>query len=89
VAAYAKVIARAWQEPAFKALLLADAAAALAAAGHPVPAGMTVKVVEGTAKVLYFILPLAPTRTELVDEVLEKAATGTVCRHIVNVGPQP
>ena len=44
--AYAKVVARAWSDEAFKTQLLNEPAAALAAAGVEVPDGMTVKVVE-------------------------------------------
>jgi hypothetical protein len=88
-AAYARVIARAWREPAFKALLLTDPHRALAEAGHPVPPGMTFTVVENTAQLVHFILPADPGQTELSEEVLKKAGEGNVCPLIVNVGPQP
>ena len=39
-AAYGKVVARAWRDPAFKAKLIADPQAALRDAGIPVPAGV-------------------------------------------------
>ena len=85
----AKVVARAWADPAFKAQLLADPHAALAAMGVPVTPGITVKVLEATEQVVYFILPVYPTPTQLSDDVLQTAAAGHVCHWIVNTGPQP
>jgi hypothetical protein len=75
-AAWARIVARAWRDPAFKAKLLADPAAALKQAGIAVPAGMTVKVVEDTDTHLHLVLPPKPSGA-LSDEALEKAAGGT------------
>jgi hypothetical protein len=86
---HANVVARAWSDPGFKARLLADPNAALAEADEPVPPGMTIRVVENTEKLLHFILPARPPRSELEDEVLQQAASGTVSTNIVNTGPQP
>jgi hypothetical protein len=72
--AYAKVVARAWSDPAFKAQLLADPNAALASAGASVPPGMAVKVVESTEKLTYFVLPARPENVALSQESLEKVA---------------
>ncbi|GIX46226.1 MAG: nitrile hydratase subunit alpha [Candidatus Tectimicrobiota bacterium] len=47
----AKVVARAWVDPAFKARLLADAKAAIAELGIDTSAFITLKVVENTEKV--------------------------------------
>ena len=74
-AAYGKIIARAWREPAFKAKLIADRQAALKEAGVTVPVGVTVKVVENTDTHFHFVLPPKPV-AELSDEALEKAAGG-------------
>jgi hypothetical protein len=74
--AYAKVVARAWSDPAFKAQLLADPDAALAAAGAPVPPGVAVKVVENTDQLVHLVLPERPADTELSQEALEKVAAG-------------
>jgi hypothetical protein len=71
---YAKVVARAWREPAFKAKLLADPVGALAAMDIAVPPGVTVKMVEDTDQVRNLILPPPPAGTGLSDEALEKAA---------------
>ena len=85
----ARVVARAWSDAAFKAQLLADANAAFASMGMPVTPGITVRVLEGTDTVVFFILPVCPTQTQLSDEVLQTAAAGHVCHWIVNTGPQP
>ena len=74
-AAYGKVVARAWRDPAFKAKLLADPQAVLKEAGMAVPAGVTVKVVENTAMHLHFVLPPKPT-DQLSDEALDAVAAG-------------
>ena len=75
-AAYGKVIARAWRDPAFKARLLADPHGALKEAGIVVRAGVTVKAVENTDKHVHLVLPPKPPG-ELSDEALDKVAAGT------------
>ena len=75
-AAYGKMVAKAWRDPAFKAKLLADPHAALKDAGIPVPAGVTVKVVENTDTHVHLVLPPKPT-TELSDEALDRVAGGS------------
>jgi len=74
-AAYAKVIAKAWRDPSFKAKLIADPQSILKQAGVSIPAGVTVKVVENTATHLHFVLPSKPTG-KLSDEALDAAAGG-------------
>ena len=74
-AAYGKMVAKAWRDPAFKAKLLADPHAALKDAGISVPAGVTVKVVENTDTDVHFVLPPKPTR-ELSDEALDTVTGG-------------
>ena len=70
-----KIIAKAWRDPAFKAELIANPAAALKAEGIDVPAGMAVTVVEDTGKHFHLVLPPAPT-DELSDEALDAVAGG-------------
>ena len=70
-----KIIAKAWRDPAFKAELIANPAAALKAEGIDVPADMTVTVVENTDKHFHLVLPPAPTE-ELADEALDAVAGG-------------
>lgn len=74
-AAYGKMVARAWRDPAFKAKLLADPHAALKDAGIPVPAGVAVKVVENTDTHVHLVLPPKPAR-ELSDEAVERVTAG-------------
>jgi hypothetical protein len=71
----AKIFARAWRDPAFKAALIANPAAALKAEGIDVPAGMAVTVVENTDKHFHLVLPPSPT-DELSDEALSDVAGG-------------
>ena len=72
---FAKIIAKAWRDPAFKAELIANPAAALKAEGIDVPAGMTVTVVENTDKLFHLVLPPVPS-DELSDEALDAVAGG-------------
>lgn len=46
----AKIVARAWVDPAFKQRLLADAKAAIAELGVPLPAGADLRVIENTPR---------------------------------------
>ena len=72
---FAKIIAKAWRDPAFKAELIANPAAALKAEGIDVPAGMAVTVLENTDKQFHLVLPPAPT-DELSDEALDGVSGG-------------
>jgi hypothetical protein len=76
-AAYGKIVARAWRDPAFKAKLVADPHAVLKDAGVPIPAGMTVKVVENSASLFHLVLPPKPTG-EFSDEALDRMAGGNI-----------
>lgn len=67
---YGQIVAKCWADPAFKAKLMADTQATLAAEGVAVPAGMEFRVVENTANVTYVVLPMAPSEGELSDEDL-------------------
>ena len=73
--AFGKIIAKAWRDPAFKAALIANPAAALKAEGIDVPAGVTVTVLENTDKQFHLVLPPKPTG-ELSEEALEAVAGG-------------
>ena len=72
---YAKVIAKAWRDPAFKAGLIANPAAALKAEGIDVPAGIALTVVENTDKQFHLVLPPVPSG-EVSDEELDAVAGG-------------
>jgi len=53
--AFAKIVAKAWRDPTFKAALIANPAAALKAEGMDVPAGMAVTVLENTDKYFHLV----------------------------------
>lgn len=86
--AFAKVIAKAWGDEAFRAQLLADPTAALAAEGVTAPEGTTFAVVEDTADVVHVVLPARPT--ELSDAELDSVAAGFstagLCTHMCGKG---
>ena len=71
-----KIIVKAWCDPALKAELIANPAAALKAEGIDVPAGMAVTVLENTDKQFHLVLPPKPTG-ELSDKDLDGVAGGT------------
>ena len=77
-AAYSKVTAKAWSDPAYKARLMADPAGVLKEAGVELPKGMKVKAVENTSDTLHFILPAPPADGELSEESLSKVSGGTI-----------
>ncbi len=81
-AMYRKVVAQAWSDPAFKAKLLAEPHAALAAAGVPIARGMTVKVVENSDNVFHLVLPAKPAG-ELSEAELDSAVGGTTVIHML------
>jgi hypothetical protein len=69
------LVARAWQDKAFKQQLFDDPQAAIAAeTGRAVLEGLEIRVVEETATVRYLVLPL--NTTQLSDEQLDLAAGG-------------
>jgi hypothetical protein len=71
----ARLIARAWQDEAFKQQLLADPRAAIAAeTGRAVQDGIQIRVVEETASVRYLVLPR--NTNQISDEELDLAAGG-------------
>ena len=74
---FGKIIAKAWRDPAFKAELIANPAAALKAEGIDVPAGMAVTVLENTDKQFHLVLPPVPS-DELSEEALDAVAGGSL-----------
>ncbi len=71
---YQQLIAKCWADEAFKQKLLADPAATLKAEGIEIPAGVTVRVVENTARQFTLVIP--PKPDALSDEALEGVAGG-------------
>ncbi|WP_353213049.1 NHLP leader peptide family RiPP precursor [Rhodovarius sp.] len=74
-AQWARFIAKAWRDSAFKAEQIANSAAALKAEGVDVPGGVRVIVADNTDKPLHLVLPQMPT-DELSDEVLAQLSGG-------------
>jgi hypothetical protein len=71
----AKIIAKTWRDPAFKAELIANPGATLRAEGIDVPNGMALTVLENTDKQFHLVLPPAPN-DKLSDEELDALAGG-------------
>ncbi|MBH64059.1 MAG: NHLP leader peptide family natural product precursor [Alphaproteobacteria bacterium] len=76
--AYGKVVARAWSDPDFKALLLKDARTALASVGVEYPADIQVHVRENNATEMNLVLPPQPAEGELSEEEIDQIASGSV-----------
>ncbi len=73
---WAKVIAKAWSDPAFKKKLLHNPTAVLAAEGIELPKEVHVEIHESTNKVIHLNLPHKP-EGELSEEKLLKIAAGS------------
>jgi hypothetical protein len=76
--AFAKLVARTWADEDFKAKLIADPAAVLAAEGIELPTGMKVNVIENSDSEFTMVLPPKPSDLEDVD--LENVAGGGSCQ---------
>lgn len=74
--AYAKVMARAWSDDAYKARLQEDPASVLKDAGIDIPPDINLKVVENTSSIRHIVLPAPPPEGELAEEDLERVAGG-------------
>jgi hypothetical protein len=72
--AFARVIAKAWGDDAFRAQLLADPTTVLGGEGINAPEGKTFAIVEDTDDVVHVVLPARPT--ELSDDELDSVAGG-------------
>jgi hypothetical protein len=75
---YGQVVAKAWQDEAFKRRLLGNPQAVLEEHGLPLPPGKAVRVVEDTADTVHLVLPPKPAG-ELSDEQLDQVAGGCCC----------
>jgi hypothetical protein len=73
---WGQIVARAWQDQAFKKRLLADPAAVLCEHAVEVPRGVQVQVVENTDQVCYLTLPKKPSAAELSEAELAQVAGG-------------
>lgn len=59
-----QVITKAWNDESFKQRLLTDTMAVLKEEGVDVPAGLEVRAVENTEKLVHMIIPLKPVSEE-------------------------
>jgi len=69
------IIAKCWEDEAFKERLLADPTGVLAAEGVPVPAGMTANVAVDTEAVVTLVIPWRQ-RSALGDDALGDVSAG-------------
>jgi hypothetical protein len=72
---YAKIVARAWADEAFKQRFLADPAAVMREYDLSVPEGIEMRAVENTESVVYIALPPSPGE-DVSDEDLALVAGG-------------
>ena len=75
---YAKVVAQAWSDAAYKERLLRAPRAALTEAGLEVPSSLEIAVVEDSADKRHLVLPAKPAEGEISEEALAGVAGG-VC----------
>ena len=76
---YGEVIAKCWEDEAFKKRFVEDPESVLAEAGIPVEEGVTYKVIEAPKLVQYVVLPeenVQATIQELTKNILAKADKG-------------
>ena len=76
---YAKVVAKAWSDPDYKAQLLSNPRTALAEVGFEVPADFEISVIENSPKKKYMVLPVQPAEGEISEEALAGIAGGACC----------
>lgn len=74
----AAIAEKAWKDETFHKEVLANPNKVYEQyLGHPVPNGMTIKVLEDTADTVHFVLPAKPANSnELSDDELEAVAGG-------------
>jgi len=77
--AYAKIVAKAWADDAFKQRLLSDPTTVLRENGVDVPESVQIKILESTSTTIPLILPPKPDTGETCAENLEtrQAAMGS------------
>src|SRR6188508_99720 len=74
--AWMKIVGKASQDDAFKKRLLAQPAAVLTEYGIELPAGIQLRIVEDTEKVMHLTLPAKPLEGAISDDELEGVAGG-------------
>ncbi|MDO9104399.1 MAG: NHLP leader peptide family RiPP precursor [Methylovulum sp.] len=76
---YSQIVAKCWADAEFKAKLMAEPKATLAAEGIAVPDGVELRVLENTATTINLVLPPPPAEGELSDEDLGAVTGGVGC----------
>lgn len=78
---WAKVVAKAWADEAYKKKLTSDPQAVLKAEGLNVPDGVNLAVLEDTASVKHLVLPAMPADAAGLDHATlsERLAAADVC----------
>jgi Nitrile hydratase, alpha chain len=74
-----RLIAKAWQDPAFKQELISSPKDTIAKEGISLPNTIEVRVVEENANTLYFVIPAQPNSTEELSEAELEAIAGGRC----------
>jgi hypothetical protein len=64
---YARMIAKAWSDEAFKERLINDPRPVLEAEGICPPKGVEIKVLEQTSKIEYIVIPMLPEGSSIVE----------------------
>lgn len=72
---WARVIARAWRDEAFRSQLLSEPRSALMTMGMDIPDGVAIRVVENTADSAYLVLPAPPAEQQLSADQIHKLST--------------
>jgi hypothetical protein len=82
---FARIIGKAWDDPAFKRRLINDPKAVAEEYGIPVPPQLEVRILENTETLIHVVLPCKPSEELLSDENLEDVAGG-VYRPVAKAG---
>lgn len=72
---HARIVARAWEDEAYRARLLKDATKVLKEEGAKIPRGVKVKAVQNSAKSVHFVIPAKPKKT-LTEKQIAKHKMG-------------
>jgi len=75
----AKIIAKAWKDPAFRKKLIAKPKETLKEMGYDIPANVEIRIQEDDARHFTFVLPVAPKNiNELDDAELKQIAAAAL-----------
>ncbi|MGH7711250.1 MAG: NHLP leader peptide family RiPP precursor [Gemmatimonadaceae bacterium] len=72
---HAHIVARAWEDDAYRARLLKNATKVLKEEGVKVPRGVRVKAVANSAKTVHFVIPAKPKKA-LTERQIAKHRMG-------------